>query len=132
MAPAAHETLHAFFQDTKTRPQDYDLIVTGDLGKLGHAIVRELFSRDGMDMGERYQDCGLLLYDLKKQDMHAGASGCGCSASVLNGYLLSELRRGRWNRILFAPTGALLSPTSSFQGESIPGICHVLCISNQK
>lgn len=132
MAPAAHETLHAFFQDTKTRPQDYDLIVTGDLGKLGHAIVLELFSRDGMDMGERYQDCGLLLYDLKKQDMHAGASGCGCSASVLNGYLLSELRRGRWNRILFAPTGALLSPTSSFQGESIPGICHVLCISNQK
>ena len=85
-----------------------------------------------MDMGERYQDCGLLLYDLKKQDMHAGASGCGCSASVLNGYLLSELRRGRWNRILFAPTGALLSPTSSLQGESIPGICHVLCISNQK
>ena len=131
-SPAAHEAIFAFFQDTGTTPKDYDLIITGDLGELGHAIVKDLFARDGMDMGDSYQDCGLLLYDRKKQDMHAGASGCGCSASVLNGYLLTEMRRGRWNRILFAPTGALLSPVSSFQGESIPGICHVLCFSNQK
>ena len=108
------------------------VIVTGDLGELGHAIVRDFFSRDGVDLGENFQDCGLLLYDRQAQDMHAGASGCGCSASVLNGYLLTEMRRGRWKRILFAPTGALLSPTSSFQGESIPGICHVVCISTEK
>ena len=74
-------------------------------------------------------DCGLLLYDRQAQDMHAGASGCGCSASVLNGYLLTEMRRGKWKKIVFAPTGALLSPTSSFQGESVPGICHAVCLS---
>lgn len=132
MAPAAYDTLTAFFRDTKTKPENYDLIITGDLGELGHQIVRDFFSRDGIELGERFQDCGLLLYDREGQDMHAGGSGCGCSASVLNGYLLSELRRGRWRQILFAPTGALLSPTSSFQGESIPGICHAVCISAEK
>ena len=132
MAPAAYDTLSAFFQDTNTKPQDYDLVVTGDLGELGHAIVRDFFSRDGIDMGEHFQDCGLLLYDREKQDMHAGGSGCGCSASVFNGYLLSGLRQGKWKKIVFAPTGALLSPTSSFQGESIPSICHALCISTTK
>ena len=132
MAPAAYDSLSAFFRDTKTKPTDYDLVVTGDLGELGHAIVRDFFEKDGVDMGADFLDCGLLLYDREKQDMHAGASGCGCSASVLNGYLLTELRKGTWERILFAPTGALLSPTSSFQGESIPGICHVVCISNKK
>ena len=132
MAPAAYDTLSAFFQDTGTKPQDYDLVVTGDLGELGHAIVRDFFSKDGIDMGDRFQDCGLLLYDREKQDMHAGGSGCGCSASVLNGYLLSGMRQGKWRKIVFAPTGALLSPTSSFQGESIPSICHALCISTEK
>jgi len=132
MAPAAYETLAAFFRDTQTKPDDYDLIVTGDLGELGHAVVRDFFQKDGIDMGPHFQDCGLLLYDRKQQDMHAGASGCGCSAGVLNGYLLSGMQQGKWERILFAPTGALLSPTSSFQGESIPGICHVLCISTKK
>ena len=81
-------------------------------------------------MGEKYRDCGMLLYDIRKQDMHAGASGCGCSASVLCGYLLREMEEKKWNKILFAPTGALLSPTSSFQGESIPSICHALTIEN--
>ncbi len=132
MAPAAYDTLAAFFRDTGTGPKDYDLIVTGDLGELGHGIVRDFFSRDGVELGDNFQDCGLLLYDREGQDMHAGASGCGCSASVLNGYLLTEMRRGKWKRIVFAPTGALLSPTSSFQGESIPGICHAVCISAEK
>lgn len=127
MAPAAYDTLSAFFQDTGTRPDEYDLILTGDLGELGHHIVLDLFAQQGVELGNRYQDCGMLLYDRERQDMHAGASGCGCSASVLNGYLLTQLRRGKWKRILFAPTGALLSPTSSFQGESIPGVCHALC-----
>ena len=118
MAPAACDTLSALFRETKTGPGDYDLIVTGDLGVLGHAIVTDLLGREGVDLSRNYQDCGMLLYDLDKQDMHAGASGCGCSAAVLNGYLLDGLRRGRWRRVVFAPTGALLSPTSSFQGEA--------------
>ena len=132
MAPAAYDTLSAFFRDSGQGPEDFDLIVTGDLGELGHSIVQDFFSRDGMDLSKNYVDCGMLLYDLQRQDMHAGGSGCGCSASVLNGYLLRGMRQGRWRRILFAPTGALLSPTSSFQGESIPGICHAVVFSSQK
>ena len=132
MAPAAYDTLSAFFRDTKTKPEDYDLVITGDLGEVGHAIVRDFFAKDGIQLGDNSQDCGLLLYDRKNQDMHAGASGCGCSASVLNGYLLSGMREGKWDRIVFAPTGALLSPTSSFQGESIPGICHAVCLSAKR
>ena len=129
MAPAAFDTLTAFFQDTQTTPNDYDLVLTGDLGALGHAILRDLLEQSGLRTGENFQDCGLLLYDRKKQDMHAGASGCGCAASVFNGYLLSRFREGKLRRIVLAPTGALLSPTSSFQGQSIPGICHAVCIS---
>ncbi len=132
MAPAAHDTLSAVFRNTHTAPADYDLIVTGDLGKLGHDVVVDLFAREGVDMTRNYNDCGLLLFDLKAQDMHCGGSGCGCSAAVLNGYLLRGMREGKWDRILFAPTGALLSPTSSFQGESIPGICHAVVLSNTK
>ncbi len=132
MAPAAYDTLATHFRETGTTPADYDLILTGDLGALGHEIVTDFFLQDGIDMRHNYQDCGLLLYDLKKQDMHAGGSGCGCSASVLNGYLLRGMRQKKWNRILFAPTGALLSPTSTFQGESIPSICHAVVLSNQK
>jgi stage V sporulation protein AD len=132
MAPAAYDTLSAFFRDTSTSPRDYDLILTGDLGELGHEIVLDFFHRDGLDLAGNYLDCGMLLYDRDGQDMHAGASGCGCSASVLNGYLLSGMKSGKWRRILFAPTGALLSPTSSFQGESIPSVCHAVCFSAKK
>ena len=131
MAPAAFDTLRAVFRDTGTTPKDYDLIVTGDLGAVGSDILTELFRREGTAL-DNYTDCGLLLYDRKKQDMHAGGSGCGCSAAVLNGYLLEGMRQGRWRRLLFAPTGALLSPTSSFQGESIPGICHAVVFSRTK
>ena len=129
MAPAAHSALTAFFRETNTAPRDYDLILTGDLGALGHQILLDLFRLDGLDLTGNCQDCGMLLYDRKQQDMHAGASGCGCSASVLNGYVLSGMRAGKWSRVVLAPTGALLSPTSSFQGESIPSICHVICLS---
>ena len=130
MAPAAYDTLRALFSDTRTSPADYDLIVTGDLGRLGHEVVTDLFARDGVDMTKNYKDCGLLLYDLERQDMHMGGSGCGCSAAVLNGYLLRGMREGKWNRIIFAPTGALLSPTSTMQGESIPGVCHAVILEN--
>ena len=131
MAPAACDTLQALFRETNTGPKDYDLIVTGDLGAVGHDIVVELFRREGVELAH-YTDCGLLLYDREAQDMHAGGSGCGCSAAVLNGFLLGGLRQKRWKRILFAPTGALLSPTSSFQGESIPGICHAVVLASDK
>ena len=132
MAPAALATIRQHLEDLGREPEYYDRIVTGDLGALGHAIVTDLFRRDGVDLSRNYQDCGLLLYDLEKQDMHAGGSGCGCSAAVLNGHLLDGLRRGRWRRLVFAPTGALLSPTSSFQGESVPGICHAVVFSAGK
>ena len=131
MAPAAAATLTAFFRDTGTHPGDYDQIATGDLGMLGSDILRDLMEREGYPLGENYTDCGLLLFDRERQDMHCGASGCGCSASVFNGYLLHQLEDGAWKNLLFAPTGALLSPTSSFQGESIPGICHAVLIENQ-
>lgn len=132
MAPAAYDTLRAYFADTHTGPADYDAIFTGDLGELGHEIVMDLFRQDGVDMTRNYEDCGMLLYDRDRQDMHASGSGCGCSAAVFNGYLLTGLKQGRWRRILFAPTGALLSPTSSFQGESIPSICHLVCVSTER
>ena len=126
-SPAAYETLKAHFEDTGLAPDYYDLIATGDLGKLGHEIVTDLFARDGVDL-PNYTDCGLILFDRDTQDVHAGASGCGCSASVLCGHLLPGLLEGRWKKILFCPTGALHSPTSTMQGESIPGICHALAL----
>ena len=128
-SPAAYDTLCALFRDTRTKPEDYDLIVTGDLGRLGHQIVSDFFARDGLPLGERYTDCGLLLYDIESQDMHCGGSGCGCSASVLCGYLLDKLEKRELRRLLFCATGALLSPTSSWQGESIPGVCHAVAIT---
>ncbi|MGI6497314.1 MAG: stage V sporulation protein AD [Oscillospiraceae bacterium] len=132
MAPAAYQTLRAHFTDTGRTPKDYDLIVTGDLGVLGKEIVIDLFAMDGVDLLGRYDDCGVLIYDLEKQDMHCGGSGCGCSAAVLTGYLMHEMKAGRIKRLLFAATGALLSPTSTQQGESIPGICHAVAISTER
>lgn len=131
MAPAAYETIKAHFQDTGRRPSQYDLIVTGDLGKLGSEILFDLFHKDGMDLNN-LTDCGTLIYDLEGQDVHCGGSGCGCSAVVLTGHLLNGMRAGRWKNILFCGTGALLSPTSTQQGESIPCICHAAAISCTK
>lgn len=131
MAPAAYSTISAHFQDTGRKPSDYDLIVTGDLGKLGRDIVADWFHRDGMDL-KNLTDCGTLIYDLEGQDVHCGGSGCGCSAVVLTGMLLNGMATGRWKRILFCGTGALLSPTSSQQGESIPSICHAVALDTGK
>lgn len=132
MAPAAYETIAAYFRDCGESPADFDLILTGDLGRFGSDLLRELFSRDGIDLGKNYLDCGVLLYDIAQQDMHCGGSGAGCSAAVLAGYLLGHLAQGKWRRILFVPTGALLSTTSVFQGESIPAIAHALVIEAPK
>ena len=128
MAPAAHNTLLAHFHDLGRGPEDYDLIVTGDLGLLGSELLLELLTRDGIALGERYADCGLLIYDREAQDAHCGGSGCGCSAVVLCGHLLGRLRRGELRRLLFCGTGALLSPLSVQQRESIPAICHAVAI----
>lgn len=132
MAPAAYSTIFAHLSDTGRTPEDYDLIVTGDLGRLGHRLVMELFKRDGIELGQNYNDCGMMLYDLKGQDVHCGGSGCGCSAAVLTGLILSEMQKGTWNRVLFCGTGALHSPVALGQGESVPGICHAVAISNTK
>ena len=129
MAPAAISTLQAHFRDLRRVPSDYDLIVTGDLGMLGRTIVLDQFRRIGVDLSPVYNDCGLLIFDTKKQDVHAGGSGCGCGASVLCGYLLDRLEKRELRRLLFCATGALLSPTSSWQGESIPGVCHAVAIT---
>lgn len=128
MAPAAYDTLRTHFEDTGRSSSFYDLIVTGDLGLLGKEVVLELFQREGVSLSN-YDDCGLMLYDLEQQDVHCGGSGCGCSAAVLTGLLLKGVQAGRWQNILFCGTGALHSPTSLGQGESIPGICHAIAIS---
>lgn len=132
MAPAAYATLHAHFEETGRSPDFYDLIVTGDLGSLGKEIVTDFFQRDGIDLRGRYDDCGVLLFDPTTQDVHAGGSGCGCSAVVLTGHLLREMRRGTYRNLLFCGTGALHSPTATMQGESIPGICHAVAITTEK
>lgn len=132
MAPAAIDTLETLFRDTRTTPQDYDLIATGDLGAIGHRAVRELMAQEGFSMDERYTDCGLLLFDRKGQDMHAGGSGAGCSAAVLCSYLLPGLKSGRWRRIIFAPTGALQSPTTVFQKETMPAVCHAVVLAKER
>lgn len=130
MAPAAYDTLTAHLRDLGKTPDDYDLIVTGDLGYVGSQILLELFARDGVDLSSRHRDCGLLMFDRARQDVHAGASGCGCAASVLCGHLLRGMAAGRWRRILLAATGALLSTTSTQQGQSIPGICYAVAIDS--
>ena len=131
MAPAAFDTIRAHFRDTGRGPEDYDAIFTGDLGALGHDILAALFQADGIELGPRYMDCGVLIYDLVTQDVNAGGSGCGCCASVLGGHILRAMEDGVWRQVLFAATGALMSPTSSQQGESIPGICHALVLERE-
>ena len=131
MAPAAYDTLCVHFADTGRAPEYYDAIFTGDLGALGHDIVQDMFAADGVKLGARYMDCGVLIYDLRTQDVHAGGSGCGCCASVLCGHILPAMRKGIWKRVLVAATGALMSPTSAQQGASIPGICHAVAIESE-
>ena len=132
MAPAAAGTLLNFFKDTETKPDDYDIIFTGDLGYVGTNLLYELLEREGIDIRCRHSDCGTMIFDREKQDVHAGGSGCGCSSSVLCSYIMHRLEKGDFGNILFMSTGALMSPTSSFQGESIPGIAHLLNIKKEK
>lgn len=130
MAPAAADTLLAHFKDTGNRPEDYDLILSGDLGEVGKSILIDMMIDEGYDIAENYNDCGCMIFDGKKQDTHAGGSGCGCGASTLCGYVMNRMKAGELNRVLFMATGALLSPTSTLQGESIPSVAHAVVISN--
>ncbi len=129
MAPAALSTIRAHFEDLRTGPDDYDLIVTGDLGQLGKEMLLELARLEGIPLGGKLADCGTMVFDNTVQDVHSGGSGCGCSAITLCGELLGKLKSGKLKKILFCGTGALLSPTSTQQGLPIPGICHAVCIT---
>lgn len=128
MAPAAVDTITTHFRDTGFCPDDYDLIVTGDLSAIGADIARELICASGFDISKIYNDCGLMIFNREAQDVHAGGSGCGCSAAVLCGYILELLRNGSLERVLFVGTGALMSPLNLLQGESIPGIAHAITL----
>ena len=128
MVPAAVDTLKVHFEDTGFKPQDYDIIATGDLGKLGKEITEKLLLEIGYDVSKVYTDCGIEIFDLEGQSVNCGGSGCGCSAVVACGYLYKKLITGEAKRILLVSTGALMSLTSSQQGESIPGIAHAVTI----
>ena len=131
MAPAASDTIKSYLWDTGTAPSDYDLILTGDLGKTGSELLRELLLKENTDISERHNDCGMMIYDIERQDVHSGGSGCGCCASVLCSIILEKMCRHELNNILVIATGALMSPTSNQQGESIPGIAHLIHLQTQ-
>ncbi len=132
MAPAAAKTLCDFFCDTGTKPDDYDAIFTGDLGFVGSELLCELMKKQGYDISAVHSDCGKMIYYRQEQDVHAGGSGCGCCASVLCSHILRRIRECELKNILFLATGALMSPTSSQQGESIPSIAHLVNIKGGK
>ena len=129
-SPAAADTIKAYLDDTGAKPDDFDLILTGDLGKIGKKLLIELLQKENIDISAVHDDCGLMIFDVDSKDFAAGGSGCGCSASVLYTYIMDKFEKGELKRILFVATGALLSPTSSNQGLSIPSIAHLveLCI----
>ncbi len=126
MAPAAADTLLNYFEASGTSPSDYDMIVSGDLGREGVSILGEFLSASGVDASEKLYDCGMMIYDAEAQDVHAGGSGCGCSAVVLASHLLPKLKSGELSEILFYGTGAMMSPSSLKQGLAIPAVAHLL------
>ncbi len=132
MAPAAAQTIYHFLKDTQTTPEDYDCILTGDLGNVGSKLLIEFLKRENnINISTVHKDCGTIIYDLNTQDVHSGGSGCGCSASVLCSFILDKMAQNELRKVLFVGTGALLSPTSSLQKESIPGIAHAVLLSKE-
>ncbi len=129
MAPAAIDTLTAHFEDTGLKADDYDLILTGDLGLIGSDILEELMLEEGYDIRENHNDCGKIIFDIEKQDVHSGGSGCGCCGSVFCGHIIKEIRSGKYKRVLLIATGALMNPMTVKQGETIPAIAHAVAIS---
>lgn len=131
MAPAAAETIRRYLAATGKKESDFDYIVTGDLGNIGSSLLVELLEKQGIFVNKQHRDCGSMIFDGKTQDTHSGGSGCGCSASVMCGYFLPKLKNGDIRRILFAATGALMSPLTCQQGESIPSISHLVEIESE-
>lgn len=130
MAPAAASTLEQHFIDYGSQPDDYDKIITGDLGKVGQRVLIDLLRERGYDISTQHMDCGIEIFDGESQDTHAGGSGCGCSAVTLSAYILKQLEERNWKKVLFMPTGALLSKTSFNEGKSVPGIAHALVLES--
>ena len=130
MAPAAADVIYRHFKDFGTTPQDYDKIITGDLGVVGKTILFDLLNEKGYDISKVHMDCGIEMFDAGMQDTHAGGSGCGCAATVLTSYVFKQLRKGAYKKILFIPTGALMSPVSFNEGNSVPGIAHLVQIES--
>lgn len=128
MAPAACDTIYQHLQDFQRQPGDYDKIVTGDLGTVGQEILIRLLEEKGVDISKVHMDCGIEIFDSEEQNTNAGGSGCGCSAVTLSALLLPKLEKGTYKRILFVPTGALLSTVSFNEGQSIPGIAHAVVL----
>lgn len=130
MAPAACDTIIQNLQDFGRQESDYDRIITGDLGYVGQSILFDLIRKQGKDIKYNHADCGMMIFDQKTQDTHAGGSGCGCAAVTLSAYILPKLASGEWKRVLFVPTGALMSTVSFNEGESVPGIAHGIVLEH--
>lgn len=130
--PAAAQTISRFFADTLTNEENYDMILTGDLASVGSSLLYELMERDGYDIREKHTDCGLMIYDRESQQVEAGGSGCGCSATVLCSYIMQSMREGKLNDVLFIATGALMSTISIQQGQSIPAVAHLVYLSTRE
>ena len=131
MAPAACNVIENHLKDFKSNVEEYDQIITGDLGKVGKRILMDMLRAKNIDNEQRYMDCGMEIYEDKDQDTHAGGSGCGCSASVLAGYILEQFKQKKWKRVLFLPTGALLSKISFNEGRTVPSIAHGILLERE-
>lgn len=132
MAPAACDTILQNLKDFERTTEDYDRIITGDLGYVGQSILFDLMRGKGVDIKSRHMDCGMTIFDQNLQDTHAGGSGCGCAAVTLSSYILPKLANGEWKRVLFVPTGALMSTVSYNEGASVPGIAHGIVLEHCK
>ena len=130
MGPAASVTIYQNLEDFGRKPEDYDRIITGDLGEVGKEILIDLLKEKGYDVTAKLMDCGIEIYDKETQDTHEGGSGCGCSATTFASYILPKIEKGEWKRVLFVPTGALLSKVSYNEGKSVPGIAQAVVIEH--
>ncbi|GAA0241993.1 stage V sporulation protein AD [Metaclostridioides mangenotii] len=131
MAPSAIDTIYSYFKDTNDDPDSFDVIATGDLGIFGKQILVDILKEKGVDISKTHIDCGIEIFDLEKQDVHCGGSGCGCSATVFTGYIYQKLKNKEFNKVMLVSTGALLSPTSTLQKETIPCVAHAVVVVNE-
>ena len=129
-SPAACDTIAQNLEDFQRKVSDYDAIFTGDLGYVGQRILFDLLDERGYDIRDKHKDCGMLIFEQETQNTNAGGSGCGCAATTLSAYVLPKIQKGEWNRVLFVPTGALMSTVSYNEGQSVPGIAHAIVLEH--